>query len=103
EVLGLVVVLDDLDALAAELVADGLHAEPTLADARADRVEPGLTRADGDLRPRPGLARDTRDLHLPVVDLRHLELEEALHQSAVRAAHDDLRAVDRAADLQDEH
>src|SRR5688572_16684376 len=75
ELLGRVVVLDDLDTLATELVRDRLHAQPALADACADRVEPGLARTDRDLGTRARLARDAHDLDLPVIDLGHLELE----------------------------
>src|SRR5205807_8422380 len=72
-------------------------------NACADRVGPGLARAHGERRARAGLAPDARDLHLTVVELRHLELEQPLHETAMRAAHDDLRAVDRATHLEDEH
>src|SRR5688572_5168692 len=78
--LRLLVPLDDVDLLAAELVDDRLHAEAALANACAPRVDAGLACADGDLGARSRLTRDTDDLHLAVVDLRHLELEQALHQ-----------------------
>src|SRR5437762_1012249 len=42
ELLGLLVVLDDLHALAAELIADRLHPQAALPDARPDRIESGL-------------------------------------------------------------
>ena len=38
-----------------------------------------------------------------MVDLGDLELEEPLHETAMGAAHDDLRTVDRAPHLEDEH
>src|SRR5207244_6108329 len=94
--------LDDVDLLATQLVHDRLNAQATLADARPARVEPGLARADGDLRAAPRLARDPDDLHLPVKDLRDLELEQPLHEGSVGPAHDDLRAPQRAAHLEDD-
>ena len=92
--------LDDVDLLAAQLVHDRLHAQTALADARAPCVESGLPSADRDLRPRAGLASDPDDLDLAVKDLRHLELEEPLHERLVRAAHDDLRSAKRPTDLE---
>src|SRR5438552_1853052 len=94
--------LDDVDLLATQLVHDRLNAQATLADARPARVEPGLARADGDLRAAPRLARDADDLHLSVEDLRDLELEEPLHEGSVGPAHDDLRAPQRPAHLEDD-
>src|SRR5688500_178369 len=99
--LRLLIPLDDVDLLAAELVDDRLHPEAALPDARAARVDAGLARADRDLGARSGLARDTDDLHLAVVDLRHLELEQTLDQVLVRAADHDLWPAQRAADLDD--
>src|SRR5881628_3007570 len=99
--LGLLVPLDDVDLLATELVDDRLHAQPALTDAGAARVDPRLAGADRDLGARSGLARDADDLHLTVVDLRHLELEQALHEILVRAADHDLRPAQRAAHLDD--
>src|SRR5688500_13650676 len=99
--LRLLVPLDDVDLLAAELVDDRLHAKPALADARAPRVDTRLPCAHGDLGARSGLARDTDDLHLAVVDLRDLELEQALHQVLVRTADHDLWPAQGAADLDD--
>src|SRR6266540_659567 len=99
--LGLLVPFDDVDLLAAELVDDRLYAEPALSDARAARVDAGLTCADGDLGSRSGLTRDPDDLHLTVVDLGHLELEQALHEVLVRAADHDLGSAQRAPDLDD--
>src|SRR5207249_10212599 len=92
--------LDDVGLLAAELVPDRLHAQAPLADARAARVDAGLASADRDLRARPRLARDPDDLDLAVEDLRHLVLEEPLHERLVGAADDDLRAAERAAHLE---
>src|SRR5687767_1302623 len=99
--LGLLVPLDDVDLLATQLVDDRLHAESALTDARAPRVDARLPCAHGDLGARSRLARDTDDLHLAVVDLRHLELEQALHQILVRTADHDLWPAQSASDLDD--
>ena len=48
-----------------------------------------------------GLARDGLELDDAVDDLGHLELEEPLHETGVRARHDDLRALGRLAHLDD--
>ncbi len=48
-----------------------------------------------------GLAGDGLELHDPVEQLRHLELEEPLHQTRVGAADDDLGALRGLADLDD--
>src|SRR6185312_2859044 len=92
---------NDVDLLAAQLGDDVAHARPLRADARADRVDRGLVGPDRDLRPVPGLARDAADLHDAVLDLGHLHLEQALQQAGVRAADNDLRALDASAYLGD--
>src|SRR5262249_54010935 len=70
-----VVVGNDVDLLAAELLHDGLHAAALHADARADRVDVAVARADGDLRARTGLASGRLDADDLLVDLRDLLLE----------------------------
>ncbi len=49
----------------------------------------------------PRLACDGLELHDAVDDLGDLELEQALHQTGVRARHDDLRALRSLAHLDD--
>ena len=83
---GVVVPRDDVDLLAAELGDDGLDAGAALADGRADRIEALLARRDGDLGAAAGLAGDRADLDRAVVDLGHLELEQALQEALVRPA-----------------
>ena len=48
-----------------------------------------------------GLARDRLDLDHTVDELRNFELEQAPHETGVRARHDDLRALRGLADLDD--
>ena len=63
------VVRDDVDLLAAKLLDDGLDARPLHADARADRIDVGVTAGDGDLRARAGLAGAGDDADDALVDL----------------------------------
>ncbi len=56
---------------------------------------------DGHLRAVAGLAGAGLDLDDTVADLGHLQLEQALDEAGVRAGDDDLRALGRAADLDD--
>ena len=96
-----VVVRNDVDLLAAQLVDDHPDTRTARTHARADRVDVAVVRRDGDLRAVPRLAGDRLELDDPVDDLGHLELEQALHEARVRARHDDLRALGRLAHLDD--
>src|SRR6266851_5808149 len=60
-------------------------------DAGADRVEAWLGSRHGDLRPQARLTRDRADLDGPGFDLRHLGLEQAVHERACRARDANLR------------
>ena len=84
--------LDDVDALVAQLLDDHAHAAALGADAGAHRIEVRLAGGDGDLGAGAGLAGDGLDLDHAVVDLGHLDLEEAADEVGVRAGHDDGRA-----------
>ena len=92
---------DDVDALALELVDDGLDAAPAHADAGADRVDARVVGDDGDLRPAAGIAGAGLDLDHAVVDLRHLHLEELLHELGRGAREEDLRPLRLAAHVLD--
>ena len=98
----IVVPRDHVDLLAGELGHDGLDARATLADGRADRVEPILSRVHGHLRAAAGLTGDGLDLDGPAVDLGHLQLEQAAQEALVGPAHEDLRPADGAPDLEHE-
>ena len=74
---------------------------PRAPDAGADRVDVGVVGPHGDLGAVPGLAGAGLDLDDAVGDLGHLELEEALDEARMGAAHDDLRALGGLADLDD--
>src|SRR4029453_4362512 len=83
----------DVDALAAQLLHDGLHAAALHADARADRVDVVVARRDRDLRTHAGLARGGLYRDDALVDLGNLGLEELVQQLDRRARQDDLRAL----------
>ena len=99
---GVLVPFDDVDLLAGELGDDGLDPRPALAHRRAHRVQPLLARRHGDLAPAAGIPRDRLDLHGAGVDLRHLQLEQAAQEALVRPADEDLGALGRPPDLEDE-
>ncbi len=61
------------------------------ADARAYRIDPLVMADDGYLRTIARLTHDAFDLYDAVVNLRHLELEQALHEDGISAADDHLR------------
>src|SRR5581483_7493958 len=80
---------------------DHAHTRAARADAGADRVDTLGVRLDRDLRAIAGLAGDAADLHEPVGDLWHLELEQRLDQLRIAAREDHLRALRPGADLGD--
>ena len=82
----IVVVRDDVDLLAAQLLHDGLDAAALHADARADRIDVAVARRHGDLRAGARLASRALDADDLLVDLRDLLLEQLLEQALVRAA-----------------
>src|SRR3546814_5657751 len=74
-----------------------LHAAALHANARADRVDRSVVRDDADLRAAAGIAGDGLDLDDAVVDYGRFLREQLLHELAVRAAEEDLRAAAFAA------
>ena len=76
----------DVDALAAQLVHDRLHARALEADARADRIDGVVARDHGDLGAAADFARDGADLDDLLLDLGHLELEQRLDEQRIAAA-----------------
>src|SRR5262245_28171996 len=93
---------DDVDLLAAELGDDHADARAARADTGANRVDALGVRLDGDLRAVTGLTGDAADLHQPVGDLGHLQLEERLDQLGIAARDDHLRPLRARADLSDD-
>ena len=98
----IVVVGDDVDLLAAQLLHHRLHARALHADAGADRVDVAVARADTAIFDAGArLAGRGLDAHDLLVDLRDLHLEQLLEQALVRARQDDLRAARRLVDVED--
>src|SRR5690606_34696413 len=89
----ILVIENDVDPLAGELVRDRLDARAAHADARADRVDPRVVAAHGDLRPKAGIARGREDLDQALTDLGHLDLEKLDQKLGRRARQKQLRAA----------
>ena len=98
-----VVVRDDVDALAAQLADDHAHARAARAYAGAHRVHTVRMGDHGDLAAAgngltvtaavAGLARDHLDLDEAVGDLGHLELEQLAHELLAAPRELDLRTL----------
>ena len=84
---------DDVDLLAAQLGHHAIHALAARADAGAYRVDHRVGGVHRHLRAAARLAGDGLDLHNAALNLRHLQLEQALHQSRMDARYAHLRAV----------
>src|SRR5215212_5978751 len=100
---GLGVPLNNVYLLVPELGDDRPHAAAARPDAGPDGVYASFFRPHGHLRAQSGLAGDSLDLHEPVVDLRHLQLEEVSEQPLVTTAHRQARAAATLPDLQEVH
>ena len=73
---GVVVVRDDVDALAGDLVRHRLHARTAHADAGADRIDARLEALHRDLGAHARITRSAQDLDEALADFRHFELEQ---------------------------
>src|SRR5690606_29878737 len=85
----------DVDPLATQLADDGLHARALQPYARADRIDRIVTRRHRDLGAAADLARDRLDLDDALVDLGHLELEQARDETRIRPREDQTRTLRR--------
>ena len=83
-------VVDDVDLLPAQLLHDVGHTRAARADAGTLCVDALDGGAHRDLGAVAGLASDRDDLHGTVLNLGHLEREQAAHQLRVRARQVDL-------------
>ena len=90
---------NDVDLLAAELLHHGLDAAAAHADAGADRVDAAVLGDHRDLGPAARVAGAGLDLDDAVVDLRHLLLEQLLHEAGMGAREEDLRPAQLVADV----
>ena len=89
------VILDDVDLLSAQLANDRLHPHPLHAHAGADRVHVFVLRHYRDLGALARFPRNRPDHHRAVVNFRHLGLEQMLDQLRSRARGDHARAFYR--------
>ena len=96
---GIFAEFDDVDLFAVEGVHHGGDALALGAHAGADGIDALVAGQDGHLGAAAGFAGHVPDLDDAVVDLGHLQLEQALHQARVGAGHHDLGAPGAAADL----
>src|SRR5271155_611038 len=90
---------NDIAALAGQFVGHRGHARAAHADAGTLRVEPRIVRLDGNLRAHARIARRGPDLDQPLLDLRHLELEQPHQQIGDDAREDQLRPARLRFDL----
>src|SRR6478736_2212727 len=95
----ILVVRNDVDLLAAQLLHHRLHARALDTDTCADGVHVGAARSDGNLAAGSGLASHTDHRHDAFVDLRHLGLEQLLDQLRARPTQDDHVAARFAVDV----
>ena len=93
ELRGVVVERNDVDALAGDLVRDGLDARTPHADAGADRIDARIVAADRDLGACARIACGTEDVDQALAHLRHLELEQLDQELRRGAAQEQLRTA----------
>src|SRR5690606_13144506 len=72
----ILVVQNDVDALAGDLVGHRLHARTPHPDARSDGVDPRVIALDCNFCANSRIASRAEDLDEALSDLRHLELEQ---------------------------
>src|SRR5262249_30429076 len=82
---------NDVDALALQLLHDGLDAHAAHADASAHRIDGGILGDHRDLGAAAGIARHSPDFDDAIVDFRHLLREETRHELGMRAREEYLR------------
>src|SRR5439155_10069575 len=93
--------LDDIYALAVELIDDVLDANAAQANAGADGVDAILARPYSHLAAKAGLAGDCFYLDSALEDLRDFQLEEPAQQVLVGARDSDLRPARGLMDLEE--
>src|SRR5690606_34057730 len=99
--LGIFVPVDDVALLTLEFVDHRLHAAAPRADAGAHWVDALSPRRHGHLGAGARLAGDGLDLHVPLVNLRDLQLEQPLQQPRMAAGQHDLGALGGLAHFHD--
>src|ERR1700681_1881598 len=89
--------------LGGELAEDGAVADALRSDASAHRVEARFRGRDGDLGTEARLSRDRSHLDGAGLYLRHLRLEQPVHEHARRPRHADLRLAWVSLRIHDDH
>ena len=90
---------NDVDALARQLRNHGLHARALEPDAGADGIDRVISRRHGDFRSAPCLSDDFLDLDDALVDLRHFDREQGLHEQWIGPRQDQPGASRRFLEL----
>ena len=96
---GVIVVRNDVHALAGDLVGDRLHARAAHADAGAHRINARVVALDRDLGAHARIARGAEDLDEALADFGHLELEQLDEELRRRAREEQLRPARLGAHL----
>ena len=102
-VVGIVVVLHDVDLLSAQFTDHSLNTRALHAHARSDGVDVAILRTHGNLAALAGIAGDADYAHRAVVDLRHFHLEQLLDQQFAGSGEQQLRALALAFDVDQYH
>ena len=92
---------DDVDLLATELVDHLTDASTSCAHTGSNRIDVGVVGPHSDLGAVSGLTGTRLDLDDAIGNLGDLKLKQALDEPGVGSAHNDLRALWRAAHLDD--
>src|SRR5690606_37745965 len=93
--------LHHVTAITVELIDDVLDADAQQTNTGADRVDALLARVHGHLAAEAGLPGNSLDFDGASEDLRHLQLEQAAQEVAVRSRYGHLRSTVRLLDLQE--
>ena len=95
-------IVDHVDILVAQLTHDAMNTRALHTHTSAHRVDAVIIRLHGHLRPLTRDACDALDRDQAIVDLRYLQLKEALQEHLIRTREDDLRVVVQVIHPQDD-
>ncbi len=89
----ILVIRNDVDALAGDLVRYRLHARTTHTHARTDRIDAAVVALHRDLGAHARIASGTEDLDQALADFRHFELEQLDQELRGGARQEQLRTA----------
>src|SRR5262249_46687085 len=92
----------DVDLFAAQFLNHGLHAGSLHSDTRADRIDVGILRVNGDLGAPSGFTRALANLHDAFIDLRHFLFEQLAQEFVGGPRKHDREAFFREIDVEDQ-